>query len=53
MHGYDTPYNVALNLNLNLSDLERLSVYRDKLCDDKYEPQRLIPLRNIKEFNCA
>ena len=34
MHGYDTPYNVALILNLNLSNLERLSVYRDKLCDD-------------------
>jgi hypothetical protein len=30
IHEFDTPYDVALNL----SSLERLSVYRDKLCDD-------------------
>ena len=64
IHGYDTPYDVALEL----SSLERLSAYRDNLCDDlllkasrntedklhnllPFNTNRNLPLRNIKTFS--
>jgi hypothetical protein len=64
IHGYDTPYDVALEL----SSLERLSAYRDNLCDDlllkvsrntedklhnllPFNTNRNLPLRNIRKFS--
>jgi hypothetical protein len=64
IHGFDTPYDVALEL----SSLERLSDYRDNLCDEflskisnntedklfKYLPFNTninLPIRNIRKFS--
>jgi hypothetical protein len=64
IHGYDTPYDVALEL----SSLERLSAHRDYLCDDlllkvscntedklhnllPFNTNRNLPLRNIRKFS--
>ena len=64
IHGYDTPYDIALEL----SSLERLSAYRDNLCDDlllkvsrntedklhnllPFNTNRNLPLRNIRKFS--
>ncbi len=64
IHGFDTPYDVALEL----SSLERLSDYRDNFCDEflskisnntedklfKYLPFNTninLPIRNIRKFS--